>query len=122
MSFPGEPTSESASVWAITSGKGGVGKTTLSLNLGISLSRAGRQVLLIDADLGLANIDILLGLAPEATVEDLLQGRASAFDVVVPGHRPVLADVEADPAVDSLIVHSVLTQKQKPAYWLVSSR
>lgn len=85
MSFPGEPTSESASVWAITSGKGGVGKTTLSLNLGISLSRAGRQVLLIDADLGLANIDILLGLAPEATVEDLLQGRASAFDVVVPG-------------------------------------
>ncbi len=85
MSFPGEPASESASVWAITSGKGGVGKTTLSLNLGISLSRAGRQVLLIDADLGLANIDILLGLAPEATVEDLLQGRASAFDVVVPG-------------------------------------
>ena len=85
MSFPGEPAAESASVWAITSGKGGVGKTTLSLNLGISLSRAGRQVLLIDADLGLANIDILLGLSPEATVEDLLQGRASAFDVVVPG-------------------------------------
>lgn len=74
-----------ASVWAITSGKGGVGKTTLSLNLGIALARQGIQVLLIDADLGLANIDILLGLSPERTLQDLLRGDATALDVVVEG-------------------------------------
>jgi len=72
-------------VWAITSGKGGVGKSTLSLNLGIALSQQGLQVLLIDADLGLANVDILLGLSPERTVQDLLDGEASALDVVVEG-------------------------------------
>lgn len=74
-----------AAVWAITSGKGGVGKTTLSLNLGIALSRQGFQVLLVDADLGLANVDIMLGLSPERTLQDLLDGEASALDVVVEG-------------------------------------
>jgi len=74
-----------AAVWAITSGKGGVGKTTLSLNLGIALARQGIQVLLIDADLGLANIDILLGLSPQYTIQDLLRGDISALDVVVEG-------------------------------------
>jgi len=62
-----------------------VGKTTLSLNLGIALSRAGKQVLLVDADLGLANVDILLGASPELTLQDLLQGRASALDVAQEG-------------------------------------
>ncbi len=74
-----------AAVWAVTSGKGGVGKTTLSLNLGIALSRQDRQVLLIDADMGLANVDILLGISPEGTLEDLIQGRATPFDVIVEG-------------------------------------
>jgi len=74
-----------AGVWAITSGKGGVGKTTLSLNLGIALSRQGHQVLLLDADLGLANVDILLGISPEYTLQDLLRGDVSALDVVVEG-------------------------------------
>ena len=74
-----------AAAWAITSGKGGVGKTTVSLNLGIALSGLGHQVLLIDADLGLANVDILLGLSPEATLQDLLEGNASALDVIVEG-------------------------------------
>lgn len=74
-----------AAVWAITSGKGGVGKTTLSLNLGIALSQQGLQVLLVDADLGLANVDIMLGLSPEYTLQDLLNGNASALDVVMEG-------------------------------------
>lgn len=74
-----------AAVWSITSGKGGVGKTTLSLNLGIALAKQGLQVLLMDADLGLANVDILLGVSPERTVQDLLSGEASALDVVVEG-------------------------------------
>jgi flagellar biosynthesis protein FlhG len=62
-----------------------VGKTTLSLNLAIAFSRMGQQVLLVDADLGLANVDILLGLSPEKTLEDLLAGRATAFDVIEEG-------------------------------------
>jgi len=74
-----------AAIWAVTSGKGGVGKTTISLNLGIALARMGRQVLLIDADLGLANVNILLGTSPELTLEDLLRGEATAFDVTLPG-------------------------------------
>lgn len=74
-----------AAVWSITSGKGGVGKTTLSLNLGIALAKQGLQVLLMDADLGLANVDILLGLSPEHTVQDLISGEASALDVVLEG-------------------------------------
>ena len=74
-----------AAVWAVTSGKGGVGKTTLSLNLAIAISRMGQQVLLVDADLGLANVDILLGISPEKTLEDLLAGRATAFDVIAEG-------------------------------------
>lgn len=74
-----------AAVWAITSGKGGVGKTTLSLNLGIAFSQLGKRVLLVDADLGLANVDILLGISPELTLQDLLQGRATALDVIQEG-------------------------------------
>ena len=80
-----EAESPRAVAWAVTSGKGGVGKSTLSLNLGIALSAAGKRVLLVDADLGLANIDILLGIAPEYNLQDLLRGRASAFDVIVEG-------------------------------------
>tara|TARA_Y100000588_G_scaffold368587_1_gene436685 strand:- start:689 stop:1513 length:825 start_codon:yes stop_codon:yes gene_type:complete len=83
--MPDEPDGPRASIWSITSGKGGVGKTTLSLNLGIALSQLGKQVLLIDADVGLANVNILLGASPESTLEDLLQGRVTAFDVTMEG-------------------------------------
>lgn len=85
MAKPTEAGDLRATVWAVTSGKGGVGKSCLSLNLGIALSRQGKQVLLIDADLGLANVDILLGLSPDGTLQDLLGGQATALDVVVEG-------------------------------------
>ncbi|BDQ36471.1 site-determining protein [Pseudodesulfovibrio nedwellii] len=52
-------------VFSVTSGKGGVGKTNMSVNLAYSLSEAGKNVVLLDADLGLANVDVILGLAPE---------------------------------------------------------
>ena len=54
---------------SITSGKGGVGKTNIVANLGYQLSRAGNRVLILDADLGLGNLDILLGLAPFVTTK-----------------------------------------------------
>ncbi|WP_300158492.1 MinD/ParA family protein [Solidesulfovibrio sp.] len=59
------PATEIPQVLSVTSGKGGVGKTNLSVNLAYCLSRLGRKVVLLDADLGLANVDILLGLTPK---------------------------------------------------------
>lgn len=72
-----------AKVIAVTSGKGGVGKTHTCVNLGLSLVQKGRRVLLMDADLGLANINILLGFKPQATLFDVLQGKAHIEDVIV---------------------------------------
>lgn len=57
----------------ISSGKGGVGKTSLAVNLALALSQKGRRVLLVDGDLGLANVDILLGLAVKKTIRDILE-------------------------------------------------
>lgn len=70
---------------AVTGSKGGVGKSNLTLNLAVSLGRSGRRVLLVDGDLGLANLDVLLGLVPEHTVEHLILGEAALDDLLVDG-------------------------------------
>ncbi|MDH3644097.1 MAG: MinD/ParA family protein, partial [Gammaproteobacteria bacterium] len=72
-------------VVAITGGKGGVGKTNVSVNLGVALSRMGRRVTLLDADLGLANVDVLLGLKPRKNLKDVLDGSCGLKDVLVEG-------------------------------------
>jgi flagellar biosynthesis protein FlhG len=72
-------------VIAVTSGKGGVGKTHVSANLAVLAARAGRRVLLVDGDLGLANADLVLGVEPSAHVGHLLDGSASAEDVLSQG-------------------------------------
>jgi flagellar biosynthesis protein FlhG len=69
----------------VTSGKGGVGKSNIVANLGLALSRLGLKVLLIDADLGLGNLDILLGLHPRFNIHDVLTLRKSLVEVVVEG-------------------------------------
>ena len=68
---------------AIMSGKGGVGKTNLALNLGYALHQAQQKLLLMDCDLGLANLDVLLGISPERNLQDLLQEGVNPNDVVV---------------------------------------
>lgn len=78
-------TPSSLRVIAVTSGKGGVGKSNIVVNLGLALARKGRKVLLIDADLGLANLDILLGLSPRFTIHDLLALRQSISEVMAEG-------------------------------------
>ena len=70
-------------VVAITSGKGGVGKTNLAVNLAIALQKRGYRVLVIDADLGMANVDILLGAASRKHLLDLLRPEVTLDDVIV---------------------------------------
>lgn len=68
---------------AILSGKGGVGKTNLALNLSYALFRAGHRVLLMDFDVGLANVDVLLGLSPEKNLQDLFRPEVTAEEVML---------------------------------------
>jgi flagellar biosynthesis protein FlhG len=72
-------------VIAITSGKGGVGKTNLSVNVGIALAQMGRKVALLDADMGLANVDILLGLYPKYNLSHVLSGDKTLAEIMLNG-------------------------------------
>ena len=72
-------------VVAITSGKGGVGKTTVAINLAVALALHGRTVTLLDADLGLANVDVMLGLQTRRTLVDVLSGHCTLNDILVSG-------------------------------------
>lgn len=72
-------------VIAVTGGKGGVGKTNVSVNLALALADIGRRVMLLDADLGLANIDVLLGLSPKRTLADVISGECELRDVLLHG-------------------------------------
>lgn len=77
---------------AVLSGKGGVGKTNLTLNLGFSLYQNGFKSLLMDCDMGLANLDVLLGITPEGNLQDVLLGEAS-IESVLHAVRPDGLDV-----------------------------
>jgi len=68
---------------AITSGKGGVGKTNVVVNIGVTLARMGMKVAVLDADYGLGNIDILLGIEPEQDISDLLKDTATLEEILI---------------------------------------
>ncbi len=72
-------------VVAVTGGKGGIGKTNVSVNLGVALARKGRRVTLLDADFGLANVDVLLGLKPARTLKEVIDGACGLDDVQLDG-------------------------------------
>ncbi len=72
-------------VIAVASGKGGVGKTNITVNLGVALATQGKQVLLLDADLGLANIDVMLGLHPQYNLQHVLNGSKTLAEIIVEG-------------------------------------
>jgi len=69
-------------VIAVSGGKGGVGKTALTVNLGAALAQRGQRVLLLDGDLGLANIDVQLGLTPRHTLQHVLSGERTLAEVI----------------------------------------
>ena len=72
-------------VIAVTGGKGGVGKTTISANLAVSIASQGRDVMLVDADLGMANVDVILGLHTRFHLGHVVKGECSLEDVIVTG-------------------------------------
>ena len=78
------PRAHRARITAVTSGKGGVGKTFVSANLAAALARRGERVLVLDADLGLANLDVVLNLSPKITLHDVFTGKHRLEDAIIP--------------------------------------
>lgn len=96
-------------VISVTSGKGGVGKTNIVANLAITLAKMGRKPLIIDADLSLANVDILLGLTPRANINTLLSGEKTIQEVLVDGP----CGVKVLPAASGIYELTHLTPEQR---------
>ena len=83
------PRESSPMVFAVTSGKGGVGKTNIVGNLAIAYQKMNKKVLIFDADLGLANIDIIFGINPKYTIEDVIKGKKELSQVITKGPEGV---------------------------------
>ncbi len=72
-------------VLAVTSGKGGVGKTSFSVNLAIQLEKMGKRVLILDADFGLSNVEVMLGIRPQYNISDLIYKQKNISDIITEG-------------------------------------
>ena len=95
-------------VIAITSGKGGVGKSNVTVNLAVSLAQTGERVMIMDADMGLANIDVLLGLSPELNLSHVINGECSLEETIIEGP----AGIRIVPASSGVAMMSDLTPAQ----------
>jgi len=96
-------------VICVTSGKGGVGKTNISVNLAYTLSQTGKKVLILDADLNLANVDILLGLTPRYNLHHVFTGEKNLADIIVRGP----GDIMILPASSGIMELADLSESQK---------
>jgi len=96
-------------VICVTSGKGGVGKTNITANLAYALTKKGSRVLVLDADLNLANIDVLLGLTPKYNLQHVFSGDKQLCDVLIKGPAgfPIL------PGSSGILELAELTESQK---------
>jgi flagellar biosynthesis protein FlhG len=91
--------------YAVVSGKGGVGKSVITANLAAAFTEAGQRTLVIDADLGLANLDVILGVNPTGTIQDVLGGHRSIEEVLV----RTRAGFDLLPAGSGMLENSLLT-------------
>lgn len=106
---------EPVRVIAVTGGKGGVGKTNISANMGVALAELGRRVILLDADLGLANLDVVLGMHAERNLSHVMRGECSLEEVmvtgpkglkVIPGASGIQHMAEMSPAENAGLIHA----------------
>lgn len=95
-------------VIAVTSGKGGVGKTNVSVNLSVAMAHQGKRVMLMDADLGMANVDVLLGLHPHYNLSHVINGQRSLDEVIVDGP----AGIQVVPASSGVKLMAELNEVQ----------
>ena len=96
-------------VIAVSSGKGGVGKTNVVANLAIALAKIGKKVIILDADLGLGNLDVLLGLAPKYNFSHVLSGEKTMDEIIIKGPE----GISIIPAASGLQELTTLTTEQK---------
>jgi len=95
-------------VIAVTSGKGGVGKSNVTINLAVTLAQTGERVMVMDADMGLANIDVLLGLSPGPNLSHVINGECSLEETIIEGP----AGIKIVPASSGVAAMSDLTPAQ----------
>jgi flagellar biosynthesis protein FlhG len=107
--FEGSGSPKCPQVISVTSGKGGVGKTSVVVNLAVLLASKGNRVLVLDADLGLANIDVMLGLTPKYNIQHVLDGQCSLEDIILEGPRGIRI-IPASSGIEEL---SDLTHEQQ---------
>jgi flagellar biosynthesis protein FlhG len=129
--FRAEPRGERLPrIIAITSGKGGVGKSSIAVNLGITLARYGRHVCILDADTGLANVNILLGLRPGKSLEHVLSGECPIEDIimegphglrVIPGASGISECVNLDPTRQRRLVNELARIEKDFDYLLLDT-
>lgn len=105
----GTPARSAPRVICVTSGKGGVGKTNVVANLAYAMGREDRKVLVLDADLNLANVDILLGLTPRFNLHHVLTGEKSLAEILVEGP----AGMQILPGSSGILELANLTESQK---------
>lgn len=116
-SGPSVPLKPLGKVVAVTSGKGGVGKTFVSANLAAALAKRGMRVLVLDADLGLANLDVVLNLYPKVTLHDVFTGKAKLEEAIIraPGGFSVLL------AGSGMVEYSRLTPEVRDEFLRIMS-
>lgn len=106
---------EGARTITIASGKGGVGKTNVAVNLGLILARRGQRTLIFDADLGLANVDILMGMVPRYSILDVVTGRRELDEVIIRGPDnllvlPGVSGIHKLAELDTISRHNLLNK------------
>jgi flagellar biosynthesis protein FlhG len=115
---------------SITSGKGGVGKTTLTANLAFALARSGRRVLIFDGDLGMANVDIMFGVKADRHIHELFAGEKSLQEIIIPltpnidlisGGSGIVEMTRIDAFQRRALVESVQSLENKYDYLLIDT-